>query len=287
MLLLLLLLLREVYLSGGRVVRRGAWEGWRGGSGSGVEGWWGGMRRMRHLEPAATAAAAAAGASVAGRRGVGAKKVLEDGEVRHGRVHHLREVVVDKLGRDEVPAPELLLGQAPALVHLLLDVAHGAVHGEGHAVARDDGVVDDVRVRELLVHHVERLDELLTRKEKGKNKSRRQFPGAVGASEREVCVGWGKRRASYRQLAPQGDDRGLVAPKTRRRKINQNRPTTYLKVPGSQIGVFGDVFHVYLRMWDARRALRRCMGVRERRRACHKRDDVRRAPVCREQDGVK
>jgi hypothetical protein len=93
-------------------------------------------------------------------RRVGAQEVLEDGEVRHGRVHHLREVVVGELGRDEVPAPELVLGQAPALVHLLLDVAHGAVHGEGHAVARDDRVVDDIWVRELLVHHVERLDEL-------------------------------------------------------------------------------------------------------------------------------
>ena len=62
----------------------------------------------------------------------------------------------------------------------------------------------------------------------------------------------------------------------------------YLIVPGSQIGVFGDVFHVDLGMWDARRArLRRRLGVVERRRACHKRDDVRRAPVCREQDSVK
>ena len=48
-------------------------------------------------------------ASAAWRR-VGAQIVLEDGEVRHGRVHHLREVVVGELGRDEVPAPELVLG---------------------------------------------------------------------------------------------------------------------------------------------------------------------------------
>jgi hypothetical protein len=161
---------------------------------------------MRHLE---RAAAAIAGAAVAGRRGVGAEEVLEDGKVRHGRVHHLREMVVDKLGRDEVPAPELLLGLAPALVHLLLDVAHGAVHGEGHAVARDDGVVDDVRVCELLVHHVERLDELMTReKGKKKNTSRRQFSFQVRCgwvtSEREKCASDGGNEASYRQLTPQG-----------------------------------------------------------------------------------
>ena len=84
---------------------------------------------------------------------VGGEVVLEDGKVRHGRVHHLREVVVGELGGDEVPAPEMLLAPAAALVQLLLDVAHGAVHGERHAVPRDDGVVDDVGVRELLVHH--------------------------------------------------------------------------------------------------------------------------------------
>jgi hypothetical protein len=61
-----------------------------------------------------------------------------------------------------------------------------------------------------------------------------------------------------------------------------------LIVPSSQIGVFGDVFHVDLRVWDTRRALlRRHMGVCERRRACHKRHNVRWAPVCREQDRVK
>jgi hypothetical protein len=87
-------------------------------------------------------------------RDVGSEVVLEDGKVRHGRVHHLREVVVGELGGDEVSAPELLLAPAAALVQLLLDVAHGAVHGERHAVARDDGVVDNVWVRELLVHHV-------------------------------------------------------------------------------------------------------------------------------------
>jgi hypothetical protein len=42
-----------------------------------------------------------------------------------------------------------------------LDVAHGPVYGEGHAVARDDGVVDHVRVGELFVHHIERLDKLV------------------------------------------------------------------------------------------------------------------------------
>ena len=120
------------------------------------------MRRGWHLQRAAAAYPATVGvaASVAARRGVSAKEVFEDGEVRHGSVYHLREVVVGELGRDEVPAPELLLGHATTLVHLLLDVAHGAVHGEGHTIARDDRIVDDVRVGELFVHHVERLDEL-------------------------------------------------------------------------------------------------------------------------------
>ena len=85
---------------------------------------------------------------------VGSEEVLEDRKVRHGRIHHLREMVVGELGGDEVAAPELVLAQTAALVQLVLDIAHGAVHGERHAVARDDGVVDDVRVRELLVHHV-------------------------------------------------------------------------------------------------------------------------------------
>ena len=85
---------------------------------------------------------------------VGSEEILEDRKVRHGRIHHLREMVVGELGGDEVAAPELVLAQTAALVQLVLDIAHGAVHGERHAVARDDGVVDDVRVRELLVHHV-------------------------------------------------------------------------------------------------------------------------------------
>jgi hypothetical protein len=91
---------------------------------------------------------------------MGAEEVLEDGKVCHGRIDHLREAVVGKLGHDEVPAPELVLLWAPALVHLLVYVANGAVHGKRHAVARDDGVVDDVWVGEFLVHHVERLDVL-------------------------------------------------------------------------------------------------------------------------------
>ena len=85
---------------------------------------------------------------------MGSEEILEDRKVRHGRIHHLREMVVGELGGDEVAAPELVLAQTAALVQLVLDIAHGAVHGERHAVARDDGVVDDVRVRELLVHHV-------------------------------------------------------------------------------------------------------------------------------------
>jgi len=109
---------------------------------------------------AATPATVGAAGTVAARRGVSAKEVFEDGEVRHGSVDHLREVVVGELGRDKVSAPELLLGQATTLVHLLLDVAHGAVHGEGHTIARDDRIVDDVRICELFVHHFERLNEL-------------------------------------------------------------------------------------------------------------------------------
>jgi hypothetical protein len=93
-----------------------------------------------------------AGDSYRGR--VGGEKVLEDGKVRYGRIHLLHEVVIGELGGDEVATPELVLAQATALVQLFLDIAHGAVHGERHAVARDDGVVDDVWVRELLVHHV-------------------------------------------------------------------------------------------------------------------------------------
>ena len=89
-----------------------------------------------------------------------AEEVLEDGKVRHGRVHHLREAVVGELGHDEVPAPELVLTQASPFVHFLLYVAHRPVRREWHAVARDDGVVDDVRICELFVHHLERLNEL-------------------------------------------------------------------------------------------------------------------------------
>jgi len=59
-----------------------------------------------------------------------------------------------------VPAPELVFAQSSAPAHLLLHAAYGAVHGEEHVVARDNGVVDDVRVGELFVHHVGCLDEL-------------------------------------------------------------------------------------------------------------------------------
>ncbi len=100
------------------------------------------------------------GARDAERGDVCREVVLEDGEVGHGRVRHLRKVVVCELGGDEVAAPELVLAHAAALVQLLLDVAHRAVHGERHPVPRDDRVVHDVRVRELLVHHVERFDGL-------------------------------------------------------------------------------------------------------------------------------
>ena len=120
------------------------------------------MRRVRRLHCAAATTPTTVGvaAAVAARRDVGAKEVLEDGKVRHGSVDHLREAVVGELGRDKVPAPELLLGQSPTLVHLLLDITHGAVHGEGHAIPRDDRIVNDVRICELFVHHVERLNEL-------------------------------------------------------------------------------------------------------------------------------
>jgi hypothetical protein len=91
---------------------------------------------------------------------VSSEEVLEYGEVGHGGVHHLREAVVGELGGDEVPTPELVVAQSATLVHFLLDVPNGPVNGEGHAVPRDDGVVDHVRVSELFVHHVERLDEL-------------------------------------------------------------------------------------------------------------------------------
>ena len=82
------------------------------------------------------------------------EEVLEDGEICHGRVHHLLKVIICKLGSDEVSAPELVVAAAAALVQLFLNIAHGTVHGERHAVARDDGIVDDVWICELLVHHV-------------------------------------------------------------------------------------------------------------------------------------
>jgi hypothetical protein len=59
-------------------------------------------------------------------------------------------VFVGELGCEEVAAPELVLAPVAALVHLFLDVTHSMVHGERHAVARDDGV----GVRELLSRHV-------------------------------------------------------------------------------------------------------------------------------------
>ena len=68
------------------------------------------------------------------KRGVSAKEVFEDGEVCHGSVDYLCEAVVGELGYDKVLTPELLLGQAMTLVHLLLDVTHSAVHGEGHNI---------------------------------------------------------------------------------------------------------------------------------------------------------
>jgi hypothetical protein len=93
-------------------------------------------------------------------RRVCGEEVLEDREIRHGRVHHLLKVVVCKLGGDEVAAPEQVVAATAALGQLFLDVAYGAVHGERHAIARDDGIVDDVWVSELFVHHVQRLDDL-------------------------------------------------------------------------------------------------------------------------------
>jgi hypothetical protein len=155
-----LLLLCEIHLTGCRVVR--GERGSDSGCGCGMQGGWGGVHRVRRLQRAAAATRTTVGvaAAVGAWRGVSAKEVLEDGEVCHGSIDHLRESVVSELGRDKVPAPELLLGQAPTLVHLLLDVAHGAVHREGHAIARDDRIVDDVRVGELFVHHVECLNKL-------------------------------------------------------------------------------------------------------------------------------
>ena len=71
------------------------------------------------------------------------EKVLEDGKIGHGRIHHLLKVVICELGSDEVSVPELVIMAMVALVHLFLDITHGAVHGEWHAVTQDDGVVDD------------------------------------------------------------------------------------------------------------------------------------------------
>jgi len=125
----------------------------------GVEGRGRGVRRMLLLmlmvvEHREGGGGRAAGATAVGRH-VGGKEVLEDGIVGRGRAHHLREVGVGELGHDEVPAPEQVFAQWSARAHLLLHLADGAVHGEGRVIARDNGVVDDVWVDELLVHHVE------------------------------------------------------------------------------------------------------------------------------------
>src|SRR5579863_2650121 len=95
---------------------------------------------------------------------------------------------------------------------------------------------------------------------------------------------WGKRSIESIGCLTKRRTSEAHGPKKREREKKKTQNAAYLKVPSSQIGVFGDVFHVYLRMRDAHRArLRRCMGVvGERRWACHKRNDVRRAPVCRE-----
>ena len=134
---------------GGGRRRRGRGSSSRGGSGGGGGG--GGDGR----------GSGECGTAYPYRRRVRAKEVLEDRKVRHGRVYHLRELVVGKFGRDDVPTPELVLAQSSTLVHFLLNVSHGPVHGERHPVARDDGVVDDVRVGEFLVHHVQRFDGLV------------------------------------------------------------------------------------------------------------------------------
>lgn len=89
------------------------------------------------------------------------EKVFEDGEIGHRSVHHLYEMVIGELGSYEIAAPELIFVQtAVSLVQFLLDIAYGTVHRERHAVARNDWVVDDIGIRELFVHHVERFDDL-------------------------------------------------------------------------------------------------------------------------------
>jgi len=83
-------------------------------------------------------------------------EILQDGKVGHGSVHHRceRVVVVAEFSNDDVTSPSVLLVEVRAL-----DVANALVDGEGHSIARNGGVVDDVRVGEFLVHHVQRVDD--------------------------------------------------------------------------------------------------------------------------------
>jgi hypothetical protein len=48
------------------------------------------------------------------------EEVLEDREIRNGRVQHLLKLVICKLGSDEISAPELVVAATVALVQLFL-----------------------------------------------------------------------------------------------------------------------------------------------------------------------
>jgi hypothetical protein len=67
-----------------------------------------GMRRGGGLRRRRGARRRRRGSRGAAWERMGAEEVLEDGKVGHGCVHHLREMVVGELGRDEVPTPELV-----------------------------------------------------------------------------------------------------------------------------------------------------------------------------------
>lgn len=83
------------------------------------------------------------------------KPVLDDGKVGHRGVHHAGVFLVSVFGYYDVPTPAFGFVEFVALN--LLDAL---VYGEGHAVARDDGIEDDEGRGEFLGHALEEFDDL-------------------------------------------------------------------------------------------------------------------------------
>ena len=82
--------------------------------------------------------------------------IFEDGEVRHRCIDHRRERIIAVFCNDDIAAPGYLFFKVPSL-----NVTDTFVDGELHAVPRNSGIEDDVRVGELLVHAVQGFDELI------------------------------------------------------------------------------------------------------------------------------